>query len=110
VRAYPEGEGYGDQGYVATVEGRLDLPRWRVLPGRTAAFVFADTGQVDAVKTPWIAGPNQLTRSGAGVGVSWANRNDFLLKVTYASKLGGTKATSAPDAPGRLWVQLAKFF
>ncbi len=110
VRAYPEGEGYGDQGYVATVEGRLALPRWRVLPGRTTAFVCADTGQVDEVKTPWIAGPNQLTRSGAGVGVSWADDNNFLLKVTYASKLGGTKATSAPDAPGRLWVQLAKFF
>ena len=110
VRAYPEGEGYGDQGYVATVEGRLALPRWRVLPGRTALFVFADTGQVDEVRSPWFAGPNHLTRSGAGVGVSWSDNNNFLLKITYAAKLGGAKATSAPDAPGRLWVQLAKFF
>lgn len=110
VRAYPEGEAYGDQGYVATIEGRLALPRWRLLPGRTALFVFADTGQVDEVKSPWFAGPNRLTRSGAGVGVSWADNDNFLLKITYASKLGGAKATSAPDAPGRLWVQLAKFF
>jgi hemolysin activation/secretion protein len=110
VRAYPEGEGYGDQGYVATIEGRLALPSWRVLPGRTALFVFADTGQVDGVKSPWFTGPNRLTRSGAGVGVSWADNNNFLLKITYAAKLGGDKATSAPDAPGRLWVQLAKFF
>jgi hemolysin activation/secretion protein len=110
VRAYPEGEGYGDQGYVATVEGRLALPRWRVLPGRTMLFVLADTGQVDEAKTPWAPGVNTLTRSGAGVGVSWTDNNNFLLKVTYASKLGGAKATSAPDAPGRLWVQLAKFF
>lgn len=110
VRAYPEGEGYGDQGYVATVEGRMALPRWTVLPGRTALFVFADAGQVDQVKSPWFAGPNHLTRSGAGVGVSWAKNDDFLLKVTYAAKLGGARATSGPDAPGRLWIQLAKFF
>jgi hemolysin activation/secretion protein len=110
VRAYPEGEAYGDQGYVATIEGRLALPQWRVLPGRTALFVFADTGQVDEVKSPWFAGPNHLTRSGAGVGVSWAANDNFLLKITYAAKLGGAKATSGPDAPGRLWVQLAKFF
>jgi hemolysin activation/secretion protein len=110
VRAYPEGEAYGDQGYVATVEGRLALPRWRALPGRTALFVFADTGQVDEVKSPWFAGPNHLTRSGAGVGFTWEDNDNFLLRVTYAAKFGGAKATSAPDAPGRLWVQLAKFF
>jgi hemolysin activation/secretion protein len=110
VRAYPEGEAYGDQGYVATVEGRWALPSWRVLPGRTSLFVFADTGQVDMEKSPWIAGPNRLTRSGGGVGFIWANNSDFLLKVTYASKFGGAGATSGPDADGRLWVQLAKFF
>jgi hemolysin activation/secretion protein len=110
VRAYPEGEAYGDQGYVATVEGRLALPKWRALPGRAALFAFADTGQVDGVRSPWTAGPNRLTRSGAGVGVSWTDNNNFLLKVTYASRLGGAKATAAPDAPGRLWVQIAKFF
>jgi hemolysin activation/secretion protein len=110
VRAYPEGEAYGDQGYVATIEGRLALPSWRVLPGRTSVFVFADTGQVDMEKSPWIGGPNHLTRSGGGVGFIWANNNDFLLKVTYASKFGGARATSGPDADGRLWVQLAKFF
>ena len=110
VRAYPEGEGYGDQGYVATVEGRLALPRWHAVPGRTMLFAFVDTGQVDEVKSPWFTGPNRLTRSGAGVGVSWADDNNFLLKVTYAAKIDGLRATSAPDAPGRLWVQLAKFF
>ncbi len=110
VRAYPEGEAYGDQGYVATVEGRLALPTWRVLPGRTSLFVFADTGHVDEAKSPWFPGPNHLTRSGAGVGFTWEDNDNFLLRVTYASKLGGAKATSAPDAPGRLWVQLAKFF
>jgi hemolysin activation/secretion protein len=110
VRAYPEGEGYGDQGYVATVEGRLALPRRFVLPGRTTLFAFAETGQVDQVKSPWFAGPNRLTRSGVGVGVSWADANNFLLKVTYAARLGGARATSAPDASGRLWVQVAKFF
>jgi hemolysin activation/secretion protein len=110
VRAYPEGEGYGDQGYVATIEGRWALSGWGALPGHTALFVFGDTGQVSQVKSPWGPGTNQLSRSGAGVGLSWTDNKNLLLKVTYASKLGGAKATSAPDAPGRLWVQLAKFF
>src|ERR1019366_2225120 len=33
VRAYPEGEAYGDQGAVANVEARWDLPQWDLVAG-----------------------------------------------------------------------------
>ncbi|MEI9963475.1 MAG: ShlB/FhaC/HecB family hemolysin secretion/activation protein [Caulobacteraceae bacterium] len=45
VRAYPEGEIYGDDGYVATVEGRVLLPPMPApIPGRAQLIAFVDWG------------------------------------------------------------------
>ncbi len=109
VRAYPEGEAYGDQGYILTAEARWLLPRMG-LPGRLQLIGFGDTGSVTLDKNPWAAGENRATRSGAGVGATWTADADFIAKVSYAHKLGDQPATSARDAPGRLWIQVAKFF
>ena len=48
--------------------------------------------------------------SAIGVGVTWAEYNNFVAKAYYAHKLGNAVATSAPDEKGRLWVQLVKYF
>jgi len=110
VRAYPEGEAYADEGYVATLEARLRLPKVSTgLPGEMQLIGFVDTGAVTANKNPWVNGPNSTTLSGAGVGFTWADDNDFLFSAYYAHKLGDTKAISAPDSPGRVWVQITKF-
>ena len=50
------------------------------------------------------------TLSAAGVGLSWADTRNLLVKVSYAFKLGDERATSAPDRSGRVWVQVSKFF
>ncbi len=43
VRAYPEGEAYGDQGYVATIEGRWSLPAFSErMPGTLSLVGFVD--------------------------------------------------------------------
>lgn len=110
VRAYPEGEAYGDQGYVATLEGRMTLPISRSLPGRMQIIVFADAGEVDLVQSPWAAGANSQRRSGGGVGFTWADNNNFLLSASYAHRFGDTRASSGPDSPDRVWVQVAKLF
>lgn len=111
VRAYPEGEAYGDQGYVANVEARLLLPPPPDgIPGRLQLIGFVDTGGVTFAKNPWFAGPNSAHRSGYGAGVIWSHPNDFALKASYARKLGNTAATSAPDRSGRVWIQLVKLF
>ena len=75
VRAYPEGEAYGDQGYVATLEGRMTLPLSHAVPGRLQLIAFADAGQVDLVHSAWVLGPNSQRRSGGGVGLTWADNN-----------------------------------
>lgn len=111
VRAYPEGESYGDEGYVANVEARLLISRLNgSLPGRVQVIGFVDVGAVTLAKNPWTPGTNSAHRSGYGGGVMWSKPNDFLVTATYARKLGDQKATSAPDRSGRLWVQFVKLF
>ncbi len=111
VRAYPEGEAYADEGYLAHLEIRMllsriseDLPRQMHLVG------FVDTGSVTLNKNPWLPGPNSRTLSGAGVGLTWAEYNNFVVKAYYAWKLGNAVATSAPDKKGRFWIQGVKYF
>jgi hemolysin activation/secretion protein len=111
VRAYPEGEAYGDSGYVLSLEARLLLPKFSPsMPGQVQLFAFADTGSVKIDQQPWTAGPNRRSLSGAGVGLTWSENNNFMLKLAYAHKLGGEPALSAPDKGGRLWIQAVKYF
>lgn len=111
IRAYPEGEAFGDEGYLVTGEARQRIAdRFAGLPGQLQLFAFVETGAVRLSKTAWFAGTNNLNRSGYGGGASWSTPNNFIIKATYARKLGTGPATSAPDQSGRFWLQIAKFF
>jgi hemolysin activation/secretion protein len=111
VRAYPEGEAYGDQGYIATLEARMRLAQISEhTGGQLTAVAFVDQGSVILNKNPWAVGPNHRDLSAAGVGLTWADASNLVVKVSYAFKLGDERATSAPDRSGRLWVQVSKFF
>jgi hemolysin activation/secretion protein len=111
VRAYPEGEAYADQGYLMTVEARLQLPKvaeWQ--RGQMQLVGFVDTGTVLVNKDTWNASENRRTLSGVGVGINWVDYNNFMVRTAYARKLGSAKATSAPDRDGRFWIQAVKYF
>jgi len=111
VRAYPEGEAYGDRGYVLTLEARMQLPKFSErLSGQLQLIGFVDTGTVTTNENPWAPGPNSRTLSGAGVGLNWTGTNNFMVRAYYAHKLGNAIATSAPDASGRFWIQAVKYF
>ena len=111
VRAYPEGEAFADQGYVLSLEARLQLPKLTdQMPGQMQLVAFVDTGSVKTNINPWTVGPNERTLSGAGVGLTWIDVNNFSLKAYYAVKLGDGVALSAPDASGRFWIQAVKYF
>lgn len=107
VRAYPEGEAYGDEGVIATLEARLQIPGTL---GRMNAVGFLDAGTITLNKDPWGPGDNHRNLSAAGVGLTWTERDNFLARVYYAWKIGNEPALSAPDADGRFWVQLVKYF
>lgn len=111
VRAYPVGEAYADEGYLATVEARFLLARLSEhMVGQMHFVVFADTGTVTINKDPWFVGDNRRTLSGAGVGLTWTDPGNFAIRTYYAHKIGNEVATSAPDKSGRFWIQAVKYF
>jgi hemolysin activation/secretion protein len=110
VRAYPEGEAYGDEGYVATAEARLLLPPMAGLPGRLQLAGFYDYGRVWLNRNPWLAGVNSLTRSGAGASLTWTQPGNFLARVSYAWQLGPRATSYAPNSTGMFRFEVIKFF
>ncbi len=110
VRAYPQGEAFGDQGYLVTLEARLLLPKPESLPGQVHLIGFVDHGSVTINKKPWAAGNNQRDLGAYGLGLTWGDPGNFAIRTYYARKLGNSAATSAPDKSGRFWIQAVKYF
>jgi hemolysin activation/secretion protein len=111
VRAYPEGEGYSDQGAVFTVEGRLTLPRfYDPLPGQMQLIGFVDTGIASAYQNYWASGSNKRTLSGGGVGFTWMDVNNYALRSYYAQRIGNDRVLSGQDQSGQFWLQIVKYF
>lgn len=111
VRAYPEGEAYGDEGYVATVEARLMLDQWTgSLPGQFQLIGFVDAGEVDFAHDPWFPGSNHARRGGAGFGLNWFGPQDLIIRASYARRFNDQVSTSGPDETGRAWFQIVKLF
>lgn len=110
VRAYPEGEAFADQGVLANLELRWQLPRSNAASSQWQLIGFVDAGRVDINKNPWTDARNHRSLSGAGLGVNWSDYNNFVVKAYYAKKLGNEAATSAPDKSGRFWIQAVKYF
>jgi hemolysin activation/secretion protein len=110
VRAYPEGEAFADQGVLANLELRWQPPFQVTNSSQLQLSAFVDAGRVDINKNPWTQANNHRSLSGAGLGVSWSDYNNFVVKAYYAKKLGNEQATSAPDKSGRFWIQAVKYF
>jgi hemolysin activation/secretion protein len=110
VRAYPQGEAYGDEGYLVNVEARLLLPKLKKLPGTAHLIGFVDGGSVTINKRPWAAGVNQRSLGAYGLGLTYGELGNFAIRMYYARKLNDTAATSAPDKSGRFWIQAIKYF
>jgi hemolysin activation/secretion protein len=115
VRAYPQGEGAGDEGYFATLEMRYRLPVEESLPGSMVLAGFYDFGRAILIKRPSaadIAGNAERLRrvAGPGVGVNWEVPNDWYLRATLAFR-DTTKATADHLLRyPRFYFQFSKFF
>ena len=110
VRAYPQGEGFGDQGYLVNLEARFLLPKAESLPGNVQLIGFVDGGSITINKNPWVAGPNSTNLAAYGLGATWSEPGNFMVRTYYARKLGNVAATTAPDRSGRFWIQAVKYF
>jgi len=110
VRAYPEGEAFADQGVLANLELRWQLPIQATTSSQLQLIAFVDAGRVDINKSPWSNDTNHRSLSGAGLGLTWSDYNNFVVKAYYAKKLDNEKASSGPDSSGRFWIQAVKYF
>ena len=103
VRAYPSGEGQGDEGWQATAEWR-----YRVLPS-LQGVLFYDAGAVDINHTPFAAGKNHRSLSGGGLGVNASPLPGLGLKMNVAWR-GSEAPVSDKDQKPRVWLQASYQF
>jgi hemolysin activation/secretion protein len=69
VRAYPSGEGYGDEGWLIQMELRYSV-------GAYAPYAFYDAGNIRTNAKPWEgSGVNQRTLAGTGLGLRYQRGN-----------------------------------
>jgi len=105
VRAYPQGEAAGDEGYL--VSGEL---HWNLPTPQFQLVAFLDNGRVILNKNPWDASVNKRILTGAGLGLIFSRPNDYTLCFDYAWKLTSDSAVSDTDESGRFWVRGIKYF
>jgi hemolysin activation/secretion protein len=111
VRAYPQGEAFGDEGYLVDVEARLLLQGLSArLPGDVHLLGFVDAGHVRINKNPWDGSPNERDLLGAGVGLGWDEPGRFSVRTYYAFDLDNEDAFGGADGNGRFWIQAVRYF
>ena len=102
VRAYPQGEGSGDQGWLASLE-------WRhTLPDALQGVLFYDTGSVAINHTAYLVGSNNRSIAGVGIGLNGQYRK-LQFSTALAWSTSGGEPTSEPandNNQPRLWLQL----
>ena len=122
VRAYPTGEGSGDEGSLINVDLRYDLPLPAVY-GSLQLSSFFDTGCITLHKETWqnsiVTATNNNTYwlQGAGLGLTYAYAGKYTLKISWANTLGDNPGRSVTDkdADGRsdtsrVWLQGLMYF
>lgn len=108
VRAYPQGEAAGDDGYLANIELRYRLAPWR--GAQTQLLGFVDTGGVKLNHDPFAAGDRYRFLSGAGLGANVLAAHGFVLRAVWAWQIGPAAAQADKDRSGRGWILIGKTF
>ena len=102
VRAYPQGEASGDEGYKATLELRYNLM------ANLQGAVFYDMGEIAVNKAPFaVAASNNRSLSGAGIGLQ-GSVGRVQLKASVAWRTDGGTVVSIPASAAQMptvWVQ-----
>ena len=101
VRAYPQGEGSGDSGYLASAElvYRTGIPHLDL-------STYYDTGHVQYAHDGVDGG---TTLKGWGIGVSYSRPGDYFLRLDWARRIGlAHNASVEAQAKNRLWFMIGK--
>lgn len=106
VRAYDMGAASGDTGYLGTVELRHQLGA--LAGGQWQVLAFVDSAHVTVNEKPWVAGTNNATLTGAGLGLNWISSSGWNVKAHIASRLGSTPELVSSTATTRGWLEISK--
>jgi hemolysin activation/secretion protein len=114
VRAYPIGEGLGDEGYLANLELRQSFGSTPI--GDAQIFGFMDAGRITQYKEPWPnflapGAPNTYSLSGYGLGAELSSKEHGNVRLSWARKSGNNPNPTATgtDSDGtkkdsRVWI------
>lgn len=108
VRAYPQGEAPGDDGFIVTAEIRWLLLTRSARTMQLAAFM--DAGGITINHDPYDASDNGRRLASRGFSVTWSLPKHVMLRAMWAQKAGTEPATAEPDQDSRYWMQLVKTF
>lgn len=111
VRAYPNYEAQGDQGWLGTLEGRRSFgDNWQ-------GTAFFDAGRIMVNRFPWqgSTNPNMYNLYGAGLGINYTLPGQMVGKAMVAHRIGsnpGANPTNGADndgthLPWRFWLSLS---
>ncbi len=120
VRAYPGGEGAGDNGIRASIEGRYVLITGTSV-GDVRVSAFYDWGRVQQFKRPDNLGlvtPNTYSLSGYGLGLNIGLPDTYNMDLIWARRNGDNPArdqTTGNDSDGsldkdRFWLSVSVTF
>lgn len=98
VRAYPSGEAFGDEGWLAQLELRYKINAF-------TPYAFHDSGWIKVNHEPWAPGVNTRSISGAGLGVRF-NQGAWNADASLAWRThGGKPESDTKDENPRFWLK-----
>ena len=97
VRAYPVGEGFGDEGGFVQME-----VRYRV--NHVTPYVFYDVGRIKINVNPWTTGTNYRTLAGAGLGLRYAYKAFSVDGLLAWRTHGGAPTSDTRNRNPRVWL------
>lgn len=104
IRAYPEGEAPGDEGWLVRAELRRHMgDAWQ-------AGIFVDSGGVVPDRNPIAPSTNRRQLTGAGLLTEWKPDHHWTAGLSAAVPVGGERPTSDKPRSLYLWGLLARSF
>lgn len=98
VRAFPSGEGFGDEGWLMQLEARYQL-------GRMAPYAFYDAGHSKINQTRFSARSNKRELAGYGLGVRYASPTWSVEAALAWRSRGGAPTSDTAERNPRLWLK-----
>lgn len=99
VRAYPSGEGYGDEGHFVQTELRYAMSKF-------APYVFYDRGRVTVNHKNWTPGDNGRTLAGGGFGTRYLDGKWKAELIAAWRTQGGAPRSDTRTSTPVIWATL----